>query len=182
MSGGVRPMLSSTSLAKGELWEKQFKKLQSNPMAPPGLFMEHLRLVSLFSSRVKGWHRKEVGSDVSCLPQLTFTSLQTLLYPIETGSYFSSKMSDNPSLIMLATATVLAWVPLVCKPLWPEVPSPHPASPSSACIPPQAAHYAHPSCARLHPSPTTAGPISKCYLFFIQYGGHLATCVFEQLE
>lgn len=74
MSGGVRPMLSSTSLAKGELWEKQCKKPQSNPLALLGLFMERLRLISLFSSRVKGWHQKEVGSYASCRPQLTFTA------------------------------------------------------------------------------------------------------------
>ena len=74
MSRGVRLMLSITSLAKGELWEKQCKKPQSNPKAPPGLFMDRLRLVSLFSSRVKGWHQKEVGSYASCRPQLLFTA------------------------------------------------------------------------------------------------------------
>lgn len=145
MSGAGRPMPSGTSLAKGELWEKQCKKPQSNPMAPPGLFMEHRRLVSLFSSRVKGWHQKEVGSYAACRPQLTFTSPQTLLYPIETCSYLSSKMSDNPSLIMLATATVLAWVPWSASPFGlkshlhtlppPPQPAPRPTLPTM-CIPP----------------------------------------------
>ena len=50
------------------------KKPQSNPLALLGLFMERLRLISLFSSRVKGWHQKEVGSYASCRPQLTFTA------------------------------------------------------------------------------------------------------------
>ena len=38
VSSVVMPVLSSASSAQGELWEKQCKKLRSNPMVPPGAF------------------------------------------------------------------------------------------------------------------------------------------------
>lgn len=114
-------------------------------------------------------------------PTADITSLQTLLYPIKTCSYLSSKMSDNPSLIMLSTATVLAWVPLVCKPIWPEAPSPHPASSPQ----PDPAPRCPPCSSLLCPTPPESHhhwPHEHMLLALYPVWRPLAHSDFEQLE
>lgn len=80
-----------------------------------------------------------------------------VLCPIETCSYLSSKMSDNPSLIMLATATVLAWAAWSASPFGlkshlhtlpaPPQPAPRPRLPTMRillCPTPSESHHCWP--------------------------------------
>ena len=175
-------MLSSASSAQGELWEKQCKKPRSDPMALPGAFQESLRLVSLFVYFwSKGLARKEVGSDVSCLPQLTLPASKPFSIPSKHALISPQRCLTTPVWSCCPQLQSLHGSPWSASPFGPK--------PHLHTLPPPLSLHPAPRCppcsSLLCPTPPESHhhwPHKQTLLVLYPIWRPLGHSVFEQLE